>query len=187
MYLFSTTSQVPSSCNMREKLVISTADISKSWPLTPEQSKWVKIALQVKGKIWIFWWTVTLKDRLHSCHISRDKCGQTSEGKHILKYENKQICLLIFFGGKRKQTGAPHLIVPVTKLHTKRMLQTEKESEVILEESCVINLELGLGYNTELKPHNPNIAVTNICQADFVTSSLLATSNKKNENQIQIL
>lgn len=64
------------------------------------------------------------------------------------------------------------------------MLQTEKESEVILEESCVINLELGLGYNTELKPHNPNIAVTNICQADFVTSSLLATSNKKNENQM---
>lgn len=165
---------------MREKLAISTADISKTQPLTPKQ---VKIALQVKGKIWnCFWWTVTLKDRLHSCHISRDKCGQTSEGKHILKYENKQICLLIFFGGKRKQTGAPHLILPLTKLHTKRMLQTEKESEVILEESCVINLELGLGYNTELKPHNPNIAVTNICQADFVTSSLLATSNKKNEN-----
>ena len=35
---------------MNEKLVISTADISKTQPLTPKQSKWVKIALQVKRK-----------------------------------------------------------------------------------------------------------------------------------------
>lgn len=69
---------------------------------------------------------------------------------------NKYACS--YFGGKKKQTGAPHLFLPVTKLHTKKMLKTKEKSEIILEKSCYKS-ELGLDNNTELKLHHPNMAL----------------------------
>lgn len=53
---------------------------------------------------------------------------------------NKYACS--YFRGKKKQTGAPHLFLPLTKLHTKKMLLKirKKVSEIILEKSRVINL-----------------------------------------------
>lgn len=59
-------------------------------------------------------------------------------------------CACSYFGGKKKQTGAQHLFLSVTQLHTKEMLKIKEKSLS----------ELGLGKSTELKSHHQNVALS---------------------------
>lgn len=74
-------------------------------------------------------------------------------GKHSLKYENKQIRLLIFW---KKQTGAPRLFLPLTKLHTKNMVPTKNNSGKEFSYKC--ELRLGLKTWIEASPSKHGIS-----------------------------